>query len=235
MNLAKKIFIVLAASYLALAPVAAKPAQLEEQEKEKPKVNLSLRTDWLSRYMFRGFALSEGPVLQPSIAVNYRDFTLIGFANFDDLTGKFNEADFTVDFTRPIGKATFSVGYTNINFPNTETPKTQEFYAAAGIETLLKPSIIVVHDFNEGNGDYAEIGIGHNLKIEKTTISLKGRLGYNNHYYREESGFSHFEAGISMPVPAGKFTITPSIIRTESLDNHFQSQTWGIISVKYDF
>ncbi len=62
--------------------------------------------DGNSRYVWRGLALSDGPVLQPSAWVSLAGFTLTPFANFafreDDAPAGLNELDFTLDYSRDI-------------------------------------------------------------------------------------------------------------------------------------
>lgn len=227
----KKLIALIAAAWLALSPVA----KAEQKEQEKPKINLSARLDFLSKYITRGFTFSEEPVLQQTLSANYKSITAVGFGNFDTASGKFTEGDIFLDATRTFKKASFSGGYNYYTFPNLGLPDTQEVYVGAGIDVLLNPRITVIHDFKEGKGNYAELGIGHDFKLKENTLSAKAKLAYNDHYFRTESGFSHCELGLSMAVPAGKLTITPSITRIEALDDSFKSQTFAGIGVGYDF
>jgi hypothetical protein len=88
---------------------AAEPAAVKE---DKPTASVGV--DLLSQYVWRGFALSRrSAVLQPSLTVGYRGFSLNVWGNFDasenapaaitDRKGaKWNETDLTLGYTRDL-------------------------------------------------------------------------------------------------------------------------------------
>lgn len=234
MKTIKTICTVIAAAMLAAA-VPTKNVKAAEQE--KPELGLSLGSDFLSKYVFRGFAYSEDPVVQSTIAASYGNerygnITLIGFGNFDFGLEQLTEADIMAEYGRQFGKVSAAFGYGYFTFPNTGLPDTQEVYGAASVETLLNPTITVVHDFE---GTYAEAGIGHDFKLGKVPLSASAKLSYNDNHLIEDSGLSHAEATLAMPIEAGKLTITPSITRTEAISDNIESTTWGGVSVEYNF
>lgn len=70
------------------------------------ELSFGAELDGNSRYVWRGLALSDGPVLQPSAWVSLAGFTLTPLANFafreGDAPAGFNEVDFTLDYSRDI-------------------------------------------------------------------------------------------------------------------------------------
>lgn len=242
----KRTLCAIIAAALLVSSAPAKRAEAAETEgQDKPRFGLSLRTDILSKYIFRGFTYFEEPVAQPTIAASYGNdrygnITLAGFGNFDMNLAKLNELDLMVEYAKQLGKLKLAAGYGQFTFPNTTLPETQEFYGTASIDTLLNPTITAVYDFDQGEGIYAEGGISHNIEVGKIdsttfTLSASAKLGYNNHYFMTDSGFSHAEASLALPITNGKLTLIPSITRTEALNKNFQSRTWGGVRIEYKF
>jgi hypothetical protein len=93
-------------------PGAANP----EQPAAEDKPTASAGVDVLSQYIWRGFALSRNSaVLQPSVTVGYKGFSVNVWGNFDtgenappSLTTRkganWNETDFTLGYSREIYK-----------------------------------------------------------------------------------------------------------------------------------
>ena len=211
--------------------------QTLEEETYKSPIALDFRADYLSKYVFRGVAYSNKPVIQHTLCASYGDLTAIGFANYDTQTDRFNETDITLDFTKALNNyLTLSSGYTILTFPNTEEKETQEVYAGITLERMLNPSLLLVHDFKEGKGIYGEFSIGHDFDFGKLGISASAALGYNDHYFREKSGLSHLELGLATPISLGKnITFTPMINHSESLNRDFESELYGRISLDFNF
>jgi hypothetical protein len=86
------------------APVRA------EGEEDRP--SFSGYTDVLSQYVWRGYALSQdSAVIQPSMTVGYKGFSINIWGNFDTNSkfqnnssagAKWNETDFTATYSREI-------------------------------------------------------------------------------------------------------------------------------------
>jgi hypothetical protein len=197
-------------------PVFAEEA-VEPIKQEQSKLNFSLRTDLLSRYMFRGFTYSEGPVAQLTPTATYGNMSLIGFANYDTGLENFNETDLTIDFTKPVKNIRLSAGYTYLKFVNTGANDTQEVYATASLDTLLNPTLKIIHDFGDVNGTYIEATLCYDF--DKIPLSVTALLAYNNHFLRKESGFSHVELRVAVPLKiTGKLTINPMLNCSYALD-----------------
>jgi hypothetical protein len=182
----RQIMTAMMAGWLAIAsPINAQEKESFEKE-QNSQVSLDTRVDFLSKYVCRGFTYSENPVIQPSVSVSYKDLSLIGFSNFDIPEHKFNELDITIDFTRPLNdNFILSLGYTLLTFPNNQSKKTQEIYAGITLDKLLKPSLKIYYDFDDGKGEYGEFSCNHNFDFGKMAVFVTGILGYNHHYFRK--------------------------------------------------
>lgn len=81
-------------------------------EGEEDRPSFSGYTDVLSQYVWRGYALSQdSAVIQPSMTVSYKGFSINVWGNFDTNSkfqnnpsagAKWNETDFTVSYSREI-------------------------------------------------------------------------------------------------------------------------------------
>ena len=71
----------------------------EINQGKKPLIKISTRTDFFTQYILRGFALSEKPVVQPTLTIvpqiptKYGNLSITGLGNYDSQTRVFNEAD----------------------------------------------------------------------------------------------------------------------------------------------
>ncbi|MCX6707578.1 MAG: hypothetical protein NT001_05565 [Candidatus Woesearchaeota archaeon] len=209
------------AKLLSADPVMAQqPAETAKQEQPGSRITLAERTDFLSRFNFRGYRYSDDYVIQLNPSAAYGNTSLIGFMNYDSATGKFNEIDATLDFTRQFGHLSMSAGYTYLHFPNTESKDSQEVYASASLlDNMLNPTFAVFHDFADVRGDYIPFSISHTFETSKQPITVAGKLVYNNHFLRQGSGLSNWEASVAMPVSLSpKTTVTSSLNYTHALD-----------------
>jgi len=208
-----------------------------EPVKQTAPINVTSKTDYFSKYIYRGFKFSDDPVVQENILVNYKGLTAWLFGNHNAKTKDIDEQDLILDFTTPINEKKdllFSTGWGVYTFPNTDMKKTQEVYAGITLENerFLNPSLFLFHDFKDGRGNYIEGAISTNIK----EVDLSAKLGYNNHYYRDRSGFSHLELSAGVPIKLRKnLTLIPSINYQEALDKDFEDESWARLSLKYEF
>jgi hypothetical protein len=99
------------------------------------ELSFGAELDGNSRYVWRGLAWSEGPVLQPSAWVSLAGFTLTSWANFafreGDAPAGFNELDFTLDYSRDVFNLTVNPSFSVYLYPNqADAPPTGELALA---------------------------------------------------------------------------------------------------------
>jgi hypothetical protein len=141
--------------------------------------------DLNSIYVWRGLALSDGAVLQPSVWVSRSNFTLSGWGNFvlnkEPNQGQFNEFDLVISY-RGIWK-NFEVEpaiqfYTYPNQPG--EPSTGEF--SIQVSYLIGSFVIeTAHyfDFIEYGGAYiGEVGLEYHREIS-SKLSVDGALRFD--------------------------------------------------------
>jgi hypothetical protein len=204
---------------------------------KKPKIEVTSKTDFFSKYVYRGFNFGDGPVLQENLKAIYNGMTAWGFMNYDIPTGRINEQDLILDYTRAMPqneKILLSAGYGVYTFPGTNCDATQEIYAGVSVEdpNFLSPAIFVFHDFKEGKGTYLEGKLG----TSSNGVNLTAKLGYNDHYFRDKSGFSHIELNATRPLELSKKTkVIPGISYQKALDKDFKDEVWAGLSLEYKF
>jgi len=99
------------------------------------ELSFGAELDGNSRYVWRGLAFSDGPVLQPSAWVSLAGFTLTPWANFafreGDAGAGFNELDFTLDYSRDVFSLTVNPSFSVYLYPNqADAPPTGELALA---------------------------------------------------------------------------------------------------------
>ena len=101
-----------------------------------PSVTGGVNVNLFSHYVWRGFVLTDGFAFQPSVFVSTHGLTVTSWSSwsstgaddnggypdcFDSDCPALREHDLTIDYTKPVGKATVSVGYINYIFPGFRT------------------------------------------------------------------------------------------------------------------
>lgn len=204
-------------------------------EEDKPTADLTVGA--YSQYIWRGFELSKDSiVLQPSMTVAYKGFSANLWGNLDtdpysaeeDLAKKWNETDMTLAYGWEMGPAAFSVGY--IYYALDGLDDSQEFFASAALNVLLKPTLTVYRDFDAYEGWYTTLGISHSFPVQgDITLDLGAQASYlaadEASTYADANGdaYSHFHDGVlsvGATVPVSTYiTIKPKLSYTFALTN----------------
>ncbi len=164
--------------------------------------------DYMGKYIWRGQAFTDDPVLQPAVNVGVDKLTLGIWGNMEltNVNGErheFTEVDYTVDYTDAlpgVDGASYSVGAIHYHFPRAMAgaDATTEIYAGIGLDTMLSPTATLYYDVDEIGGFYASFGVSHAIDISEyglledmiNSVELAGSLGYadrnyNNDYWGE--------------------------------------------------
>jgi hypothetical protein len=148
---------------------------------DKPTADLSV--DALSKYVWRGFELSQDSmVLQPSMTVAYKGFSANLWGNLDTdsstaNTNSWTETDMTLSYGRSLGMVDLSAGY--IYYGLDSAADTQEVYMSAALNTLLTPTLTIYRDYDSFPGWYITLGISHSVPIkDDIALDLGAQVGY---------------------------------------------------------
>lgn len=212
-------------------------AILAAQGEEAPEWTTGLDLSVYSRYVWRGITLTDDPVLQPSLTFKHANgFTSNIWGNMDlgdanDMSGEFNELDYTVDYSWTSGPTTMSAGLIYYTFPNTDAGSTAEVYFGAGVDAPLSPSLTVYYDFKEVDGYCAKFGIGHCINIpmgqdKGSPCDLGLSVGYGSSDYNaayfgpNDGGFNDLTLSASTTFDLNKrLSLTPSINYSTIIDS----------------
>ena len=212
---------------------------------DKDEVDLfaaSADVSFLSQYIWRGYELSKDSlVIQPSVTVGYKGFSLNLWGNFDTDcyegphkdNAKWNETDLTVAYETNFGPVGVGVGY--LYYAVDGEDDTQEFYASVGGDVFLAPTFTVYRDVDEYHGWYFNLGISHSFDLpNRITLDLAGSvaygisdndstMNYDNNLNETTDRFNNFQDGlvsVGLSIPFLKyFTAAPVIAYSFPLGN----------------
>jgi hypothetical protein len=176
------------------SPAAPVPGAAADADKPTASVGV----DILSQYIWRGFALSrQSAVLQPSVTVGYKGFSVNVWGNFDTsenapafLTPRtganWNETDFTFGYTRDIYKGDFikaltiNLGCIYYAFDKVLYPQGDSFelyYGLAADFELFKLAVMGNTEVFHYPGNWLTVGISRAFELPWYKMTLE--LGNN--------------------------------------------------------
>jgi outer membrane scaffolding protein for murein synthesis (MipA/OmpV family) len=138
--------------------------------------------EFFTRYVWRGLAWSEGPVLQPSVTVGSGPFEATGWANFglDRRDGtSLNEADLFLSYQTNAGNLGVETSLQFFAYPNqADSPATGEavvslHYPVGPFTTYVSHAADFVH---YRGAHYTEIGLCYSYEMD-TRTSLDVSVG----------------------------------------------------------
>jgi hypothetical protein len=215
-------------------PVAPAP------EKAKIPVTGGANFDFFSHYVWRGFVLTDAFSFQPSVWAKVGDLMVSSWSSWAEGQdgGPLMEHDLTVDYSKAVGKVTYSVGYINYLFPAIdEGSVTNEIYVGTAFATLLNPTVKAYFDVHEGSGTYVNFGISHPLVVApKLTITPAFAIGYNHEQWIDESAWNDANFGLKFTIPiSSHFTLGPGIFYSKGLNDAIPDKFYGGVSVMTTF
>jgi hypothetical protein len=190
--------------------------------------SFTLEATPLSQYVWRGLVLTNGPVLQTSSTVTYRDAHLNVFTNQDlngvnGRAGEVDELDFDVGYDYARENTTLSAGAIRYTFPNTVTASTTELYAGGRWAGLLNPAVRGYLDVASVRGGYVTADVSHSVGLLKlahdttwdAVLAAGAGCGSANHnaaYYGVKRwALADLHPSVSLPLTRGKFRLTPRL------------------------
>lgn len=157
-------------------------------------LSLDVSADFATKYVWRGQLLTDAPVIQPSATLSGYGFSANVWGNVDitdeneknDENLNLLETDYTLSYGfTPVEGLDLEGGLIWYTFPSLDS--TGEVYASVTLSAVpLSPSLTVYYDFDEVEGFYANLAVGHTMALtEKLDFSLGASLGWGDGDYHE--------------------------------------------------
>jgi hypothetical protein len=170
-----------------LSSLQVHAAENEQTDDSAQGLSFGTSLDLYSRYVWRGIALSDGAVVQPSVWCATGPLTFSLWSNFvlthEPNQGQFNELDYTLQYQRSLGSIDLSTGIYYFQFINqVDVPATLETdltvtYTFPYIELSLANSV----DLLEYRGAYfGQLGLGRSEEIGEAALYQEFLLGWSS-------------------------------------------------------
>jgi len=226
----------------------------KECEKEEEK-GFCIGADmaFMSKYVSRGMTTNDDPVFEPNLWASYKGFTFSAWGNLDltnygGMSGNFNEADYTLDYSNSLDKLGYSVGVIYYTFPHSEAKDTSEVYAGVSYDVLLQPKIVVYYDFWQADGFYGNFSVSHGFELPeikgiKSSLDLSAQVGLGSKNFNEfnfgdsHTAFTDMVFTASLPVAiSDHFSVKPTVSYSTALDRTIRTKNfkndnviWGAV------
>lgn len=158
----------------------------------------------LNKYLWRGAALTDGWVVQPSVTLGLGGFEVSAWGNLDlddanDRRNSLSEIDYTAAYTLGVALVELSAGALHYSYPQNDFTATTELFVSGSVGVWASPSLGIYRDIDEGDGTYVLFGVGHALPIGATALDLAASLGWGD----EKHNAYNYGAPAAGPADAG--------------------------------
>ena len=229
------------------------PPPVDAEADDKRGLEISVTTDWVSKYMFRGFdILDESGAWQPSVDVGLRDTGLhlnwwtsyashdrgddsLGFERRDS-----DEYDYTVYWEGDIADCIdVELGFVYYDLIHLDSRADfMEYYGTFTLSDMpLSPYFGAYyghekHDDTLGEGWNTVIGGSHSLPLcglafggTDLTLDLAADVWYNGGQYNVDTGWSHatFGGGVTFPL-CENLEFTPGLYYQLSMEDEINDE-----------
>jgi hypothetical protein len=224
---------------MALAGATASPAASQGVVRQPaPAITSGIDTTAANAFVWRGFVVCDGLVVQPSVWVAAGPLTVSSWLNVAR-RGPNGEAvtehDFTVDFTRPIGAWEASAGWIHYAFLDLDEKRySNELYVGLARPGPLNPSARLYHDPHQGSGSYLSLGLSQDVATPWPLLTVTAALaaGYNHRLWTDYSAWSDASLVVTATLPGGfdRLSLKPFIGYSVSLDSRITTNRllWGL-------
>jgi len=141
-----------------------------------------------SAFVWRGQVVTDEAVLQPAVTAAFGDFSINLWANLDltdgnDRRGDITEIDFTASYAGESEYFSWEAGVISYLFTDA-AGDTWEVFLSATLDMSLEPSFSVYYDFDQIDGFYATVGIGHGIVLgDRSDLELALNTGWGSSAY----------------------------------------------------
>lgn len=219
-------WVLVAAISLALSPFAGSVRAEEPAPAAEDKPTANITTDFLSQYIFRGYALSrDSLVIQPSFTASYKGFSANVWGNLDTHesteilnntnTAAWNETDLTLSYTRTLyGDLSGTVGYVYYATKYTVRDTMEGYFGLSYALPWFNVAVTTYREFWHLPSWWLQFDVSRNFKLPWYDMSVDTGLSIG---YLDISGvdYAEFHSGqlsAALNIPIGKYlTVSPKI------------------------
>ncbi len=145
--------------------------------------SVSAECAFLNKYLWRGSALTSGPVAQPSVTAGLGMLEAGIWANMDldDVNARpreFTEVDYSATFTFAFAGVEFSTGGQMYTYSQDGTERCTELFVGMTGPWLLTPSLTVFRIVDAGDGMYVSAGFGPSIPLGSGSIDAVAAVGW---------------------------------------------------------
>ena len=142
----------------------------------------------LSKYVWRGTVITDGPVCQPSVTAGMKGLSVNVWGNIDldntnELQMNFTEFDYTLDYSKEFTIINVSAGVIHYRFLHAGGAKTTELYGEVSLSVPGNPALTIYHDIDEVKGTYGALSGNTSLPLGLTQLELSASLGFGSEDY----------------------------------------------------
>ncbi len=208
-------------------------------QEEDYAVAMDFQLDNASQYVWRGIVINDEQVMQPSVTASVGGFSLNVWGNFDmtdtGLAGndEFSEVDYTLAYNGEVDAFNFGIGAVYYDYiGGNPREETAEVFGSIGFDVMLNPTLTVYYDFDEADGFYGTLGVGHSIPLndeETFTFDLAAKVAYadgdyNEYYYGvDDHGFVDVVGSVGLAYAITEnIGVGISVSYSELLDNDIE-------------
>jgi hypothetical protein len=197
--------------------------------------------EYRSRYLFAGFPISDGPVMQATLDASVGGLLLTAYTNYDKDDSEINEADIFADYYFSYSDTiSLRLGAGILNFKHARVAgqwdSTYEFYAGFVSSLPGNPELNYVRDFSlSDGGETLTLSLSHQIAVGGVQLIGSGNLVYNDQYYRSESNLSHFDLSLAVKATVGSFSLLPKISFQRGIADDFEDYWVCALAIRRDF
>ncbi|HEX2999394.1 MAG TPA: hypothetical protein VHR86_04070 [Armatimonadota bacterium] len=203
-------------------------------------VDVSAEVSVMSKYLWRGVALNEDPVFQPSImlgvgGVSFNIWGNMDLSDYQDKKFHLTETDYTLDYTLELPLLSLSAGALRYQFQDLPGyTATTELYIGAESSLPGGPSLKIYQDVDKGEGAYVEAGVSHALPVTPfASLEMSASLGWGSSMHNRFNygldgmggAFTDFTLGAGLPIGLGEtISVTPSFLWVSCINSDMRKE-----------
>lgn len=194
-------------------------------------VNIALGADLMTRYVARGVSYSTGPVTKSWMTATCLPYYMEIKGIYYVERGKFEEIDFTLDYSMNLRSWLVAIGYNFYTFPNTDFPEMNEGYVNIVAPTFLNPAAKLYYSRWRGVDSFImKLTLAHTFDFEHSALALSAIT-----IYRDDKSFVGTEFRVDVPIPMKQFTLLPTIRYSLSVKDEIADTLYGGMILRFVF